>query len=123
MSKLFDIEEVQWTQEEGGVRYCVFQASEQATVQYYEIPKGQQTAQVSSPCEILVLCENGICDYVIDGITYPVNDGVWCWIPAGCTYFVKNRDGSTAVNVRYYLPAWDSLPESPKITDRGHNWQ
>ena len=120
--RVFDIEEAQWTQESKGVRYCVFQASEKATVQYYEINRGQTTAEVCAPSEILVLCEHGICDYIIDGKIYTVNDGVWGWIPANTPYSVKNHNGTTAVNVRYYLPAWDALPESPKIADRGHNW-
>lgn len=122
MSRVFDIEEAKWTEEENGVRYCVFRASDQATVQYYEIPRGKQTKEVCSSSEILALCEHGICDYLINGEVYTVNDGVWCWIPANSTYSVKNHDGTTAVNVRYYLPAWDELPESPRIVDRGHNW-
>ena len=120
--KLFDIEEAEWTEEEGGVRHVVFQASQLATVQYYEIPRGQAIAEICSPCEILVLCEQGICDYTINGKTYTVNDGCWCYIPADSTYSVRNHMGTTAINVRYYLPAWDALPESPKALDRGHNW-
>ena len=120
--RVFDIEEAQWTEEGNGVRFCVFQASEKATVQYYEIPRGQRTAEVCSPSEIMVFCEHGICDYIINGKTYTVNDGVWCWIPADSTFYVQNHDGSTTMNVRYYLPAWDALPESAKIEDRGHNW-
>lgn len=120
--KLFDIEEAQWTEEAEGVRYCVFQASEQATVQYYEICRGKSIPEVCAPSEILVLCDHGICDYIINGKTYTVQDGCWCWIPANATYSVKNHDGTTAVNVRYYLPAWDALPESPRIARVGHNW-
>ena len=42
--RVFDIEEAQWTQESKGVRYCVFQASEKATVQYYEITASATTS-------------------------------------------------------------------------------
>ena len=120
--RVFDIEEAQWTEESKEVRYCVFQASKKVTVQYYEIGRGKSTQEICAPSEILVLCEHGICDYIINGKRYTVNDGVWCWIPAGCTYSVTNHDGSTAVTVRYYLPAWEQLPESSRIVDRGHDW-
>lgn len=122
MSRLFDIEEVQWTQDGPGTRYCVFRASDLATVQYYELAPGASTPQICAPVEILALCEHGICDYIIDGVTYTVDDGSWCHIPEGMTYQVRNHEGSTAVQIRYHLPAWDALPESPKVCDRGHGW-
>jgi len=121
-AKLFDINEVNWTSLNEGLRVCIFKASKQATMQYAEIQPGATIDKHSHPAEQLTYVQAGYIDLTVDDKTYSLSPGCFCQIPSGAAHHVINRGNSTCTAIDIFFPEREDRENSEKIKDMGHNW-
>ena len=122
IDRLFDIHEVQWENYGEGIRACVFKASPNGIIQYWEIQPGIGAASHSHPAEQITYVQSGVMRLWIDGRAYDMTAGCFAHIPSGAVHQTENIGSGILVNVDFFLPDRADRTESPKIKDLGHHW-
>lgn len=121
--RLFDIREMEWKEDENGMRSCVFKPTHSMTMQYWEIKPGIGAPIHSHPHEQLIYIRQGRLDVTIDGETYELAEGCFCLVPSGAEHATYNPGPEYCINVDVFVPERDDRTESARINNLAHkNW-
>lgn len=122
--KLFDIKEARWEEGDNGMRSCVFKPSKAVTTQFWEIKPGAGAEPHKHPNEQLIYIQQGVLDVTVEGETYEVGSGCYCYVPPNAVHSTVNNGPQSCINIDFFFPERDDRSQSERERNLNHkNWK
>ncbi|MCF0238336.1 MAG: cupin domain-containing protein [Sphaerochaetaceae bacterium] len=114
--KILNLEKCPWYVAREKVAWKCFHG-ENMTIQYAKVDPGHSINPHRHDYEQIAMIIEGECDFVIDGIAYPMSAGSIIDIPAMSEHYIIAKGDKSVIDLDIFYPRRDERKESVEVTN------